>query len=37
MARIDPLKREDMNDEQGQAYDEVVARAAVSVVPTVFT
>ena len=26
MARIDPLKREDMNDEQGQAYDEVAAR-----------
>ena len=26
MARIDPLKREDMNEEQGQAYDEVVAR-----------
>ena len=26
MARIDPLKPEDMNDEQGQAYDEVVAR-----------
>ena len=26
MARIDPLKREDMNEEQGQAYDEVVAK-----------
>lgn len=26
MARIDPLKPEDMNDEQRQAYDEVVAK-----------
>ena len=26
MARIDPLKREEMNDEQRQAYDEVVAK-----------
>ncbi len=26
MARIDPLKREDMNDEQGAVYDEVAAR-----------
>ena len=26
MARIDPLRREDMNEEQGRAYDEVAAR-----------
>jgi 4-carboxymuconolactone decarboxylase len=26
MARIDPLKPEDMNDEQRQAYDEVIAK-----------
>ena len=26
MARIDPLKREDMNDEQGQIYDETAAQ-----------
>jgi len=26
MARIDPLKREDMNDEQGRAYDEAAAK-----------
>ena len=26
MARIDPLKRDDMNDEQGEVYDEVAAR-----------
>ncbi len=26
MARIDPLKREEMNEVQGRAYDEVTAR-----------
>ena len=26
MARIDPLERQDMNDEQGRAYDQVAAR-----------